>query len=580
MKRFLFLFAVFLVFLHEFAFANVVITGVMCDPVGSDSDGEWVRIQNTGLSDIDITGWKFNDGSNHILNIPPKNGGIGDMILSPGEIALLANKADKVSGYDTIIDTVMSLSNSGDTLRLINTEGAIVHSVTYMENDVVEGELCFEYVQASSTTETVNSNTPISGAAQQVSPTVNNAITYRTVEVEPPQDIYIRNIPPIRTFMGNETHINVEIYDSRGKSVNANCQISFGDGHASNVCSASHIYDFEGSYIVYIKASKFKLYDEFMVPVTVLKPDVSIHVNKSDKYVEVFNNSSIDMELNGWSVRASRKRFKIPDHTVVPANKSVKFGENTTGIDLSRYGDVVKIFDARNLLVASSDNFKNKDEEDTVIEHIDNDEPYGAVDTALSSVRDTVRESESVNEDLSIKVNQDAKVIGDVLSSNSLHNVNLNGISSISNQENVNNNENVIEDNRKIRTDLRVIGMYVKPKPDRPASSDTFDNVNDEFTKVTENISNVNMQDERYVAMANMATDKKIFEKLAKMFHDGEFSWLFGLLILVGFASIPLFMVGEVDYVSEKYEDNFSNEGNRKDNYDNMSEGFTIKEIK
>lgn len=118
------------------AVGPIIINEIMYDLEGADSGLEWVELKNISNEPIDLTGWKFNDGSNHLLNVPPKNGGQGGMIILPQGFAILADKADlflqnhpNFSGI--VIDTAMSLNNTAATLRLIDNNGNIVEEVSY-----------------------------------------------------------------------------------------------------------------------------------------------------------------------------------------------------------------------------------------------------------------------------------------------------------------------------------------------------------------------------------------------------------------------------------------------------------------
>src|SRR3989338_9589138 len=92
------------------AAGDIVFAEIAYDLKGADDGREWVEIYNASAGDVDITGWKFNDGANHLLNIPPKNGGRGAMIINPGGYAGLGDEAPVVlndhSGFfGTGIDT-------------------------------------------------------------------------------------------------------------------------------------------------------------------------------------------------------------------------------------------------------------------------------------------------------------------------------------------------------------------------------------------------------------------------------------------------------------------------------------------
>ncbi len=52
--------------------AKLIINEIIYDLEGSDAGYEWIEIKNILDGPIDLTGWKFYDGSNHLLNIPQK----------------------------------------------------------------------------------------------------------------------------------------------------------------------------------------------------------------------------------------------------------------------------------------------------------------------------------------------------------------------------------------------------------------------------------------------------------------------------------------------------------------------------
>lgn len=109
-------------------FSDIFISEVAYDLPGGDDPHEWIELYNAGTSTIDLTGWKFNDGSNHNLVAPPS--------IKSGEFAILADDAptflqDHPGFAGTVIDTVMSLNNSTDTLSLIRSDGSVADTLTY-----------------------------------------------------------------------------------------------------------------------------------------------------------------------------------------------------------------------------------------------------------------------------------------------------------------------------------------------------------------------------------------------------------------------------------------------------------------
>ena len=97
---------------------DVMLSELLPDPEGSDATDEWVEIYNGGDA-INLYGWLLTDGSSD-YDFP-------DETVSAGSYLQL-----------TIGETGVSLNNSGETIQLIDPDGAVVSEVTY--SDVATGE--------------------------------------------------------------------------------------------------------------------------------------------------------------------------------------------------------------------------------------------------------------------------------------------------------------------------------------------------------------------------------------------------------------------------------------------------------
>lgn len=108
---------------------NIIFSEIMYDPAGSDTDHEWVELYNAGVEVITIIdgsgtdSWRFNDGSNHTLTFVQ-----GSLNIPPGGTAVLTSDAatflsDHPNFMGTVLDTVMSLNNTTDTLKLSSDKG-------------------------------------------------------------------------------------------------------------------------------------------------------------------------------------------------------------------------------------------------------------------------------------------------------------------------------------------------------------------------------------------------------------------------------------------------------------------------
>ena len=121
------------------AAGTIIINEIMYDLPGTDDKHEWIEIKNISSAPIDLKDWKFFDGdgtTNHGLNEPPKNGGQGSLVIPANGYAILSGDAvtflsDHPGFGGILIDTVMSLGNTSDVLKIINSEGTIINEVLY-----------------------------------------------------------------------------------------------------------------------------------------------------------------------------------------------------------------------------------------------------------------------------------------------------------------------------------------------------------------------------------------------------------------------------------------------------------------
>ncbi len=114
---------------------DIVINEIMYNPSGTDTNHEWIEIYNNKSGPINLTGWKFVDGSTHTFSSAQ-----GDMIISAGGYAIITSSpANFLSDYSNnssstswiIIKSAISLGNTNQYVALINTGSVVIDSLTY-----------------------------------------------------------------------------------------------------------------------------------------------------------------------------------------------------------------------------------------------------------------------------------------------------------------------------------------------------------------------------------------------------------------------------------------------------------------
>jgi len=121
------------------ATSELIINEIMYNLSGVDDKHEWIELYNASSSEINLEGFKINDGddsTNHGFNVPPKNNSRGSMIIPPQGYLLLADDAATVAQNipnhsGSIIDTVFSLPNLSGLLKIIDKDGKEIYLASY-----------------------------------------------------------------------------------------------------------------------------------------------------------------------------------------------------------------------------------------------------------------------------------------------------------------------------------------------------------------------------------------------------------------------------------------------------------------
>ncbi|HVZ76230.1 MAG TPA: lamin tail domain-containing protein [Candidatus Paceibacterota bacterium] len=121
-----------LIFLPALASASVDITYVEYDLPGSDAGREWIEITNNGSESVDISKYRFREGGvNHKLTLVS-----GTSTLVAGASAYIAEDpatfaSEHPGTTEAIFKSSFSLSNSGETLALVDASSSVVATYTY-----------------------------------------------------------------------------------------------------------------------------------------------------------------------------------------------------------------------------------------------------------------------------------------------------------------------------------------------------------------------------------------------------------------------------------------------------------------
>jgi hypothetical protein len=311
-----------------------------------------VEIYNDGTESVDVTGFKFNDGSNHVLNSPPKNGGQGSAIIPQGGYAILAGNAlvflsDHSQYSGVVIDTVMNLNNTGGALSLIDENGIVVNQVSYdkslggngdgnslqkVEGNFRAGPSTPGVLNFSGDILNNNPNNPVSTSEtniQATSPVVGSA--WKT----DPQ--IFPNAGVDRTVLvGAEVLFNGSALGVKKEPLqNARYIWNFGDGATKEGQNVLHIFRQPGEYIATLDVSSGDYSQGDVVNIKVIPAKISIGKIESgvNGFVEVINGSTSDIDVSGFKLQSGNATFTFPKGTILKAGKTIRFSNEITSLN-------------------------------------------------------------------------------------------------------------------------------------------------------------------------------------------------------------------------------------------------------
>ena len=109
--------------------ANVVLNEIMFHAPTGDEGDEYIELFNHGDQTADLTGWKFDNGTN--FTFPAATLGAGQYLVVAADTAKFHSLYPSVTNF--VGGWSGHLSNSGETVELINNVGSVIDSVTFAD---------------------------------------------------------------------------------------------------------------------------------------------------------------------------------------------------------------------------------------------------------------------------------------------------------------------------------------------------------------------------------------------------------------------------------------------------------------
>ncbi len=401
-----------MILLPAFSYSAVYINEIMYNPEGSDSGYEWIEICNSAESEEPVLDLKLLENDvRHSVNLAQ-----GDGILAEDACAIIADKPDKFKekypNYSgTILDSSFSLSNSGEEIAILkleqtldrvsytsdmgaNGDGQSLHrngdvlvpaSPTPGNKTLGEQELAMQEDNSS----TGNEN---SEAEPYKNITELPIYKYKLVEIEPPQDIFLRLPEEINLHNLEYFDFPLELFDARGSLVQgAVFKVYWGDGEkdeATDKAFFRHFYKNPGTYIISVSAYKNGLSDQRLAKLHVKDFNLGFYLDEAKRMLLIENKSDLNMNLEGWKLKVRTRIHNFDKIFIAPKNLLRLYLDDLFQVRISDFRDIILLSPDRsvslkveNYLKDSSSDVKSKESGKEI-----NQEPVGENSSQASDI--------------------------------------------------------------------------------------------------------------------------------------------------------------------------------------------------
>lgn len=357
--------------LNYIANAEIIVTEIMYNPEGTDTDREWIEVYNSGTEPIDLTAYKFleNDVNHTISVFDINNDNVGGQsstlnFISPNEYAIIADDPEMFlidfPNTQNIFDSVFSLNNTGEDLAIISPDGVIVNSFMYSSELGANGtgnSLQLNnngiFIPASPTPSFENNQTAAnensdqdtgdSNSSDDNSNNDNDNGSSENFGSAHSSQIQLSNYKPknkLSVSIGRDrivpvnTEIEFYIEHKQDKGSKIKGIWAMGDGTEKKGAKIYHTYDKEGIYNIVLNAKNDYEQSISRSKIKVFVPEIEIFTENSGKAVDIMlkNISNQEINLGNFYIKNkdTNKKFIIPKDTIIeplqilPLNTSIK----------------------------------------------------------------------------------------------------------------------------------------------------------------------------------------------------------------------------------------------------------------
>lgn len=334
----------------NFASASVSFNEISISP----TENRFIELYNSGSSSVDLTGWyiqrKTATGTS-FGSLVSKTYFEGIEIKANGYLLISKSSLDN---SNIVVDN-LTLTES-NTIQIKNSNQEVVDSLEYgiipegkstqkisgnwVIGSITPGEKNLEINNEDEQNKNIRDNNNYENINN------NQSVSTKIEEKNVPRIVTAKIISPKIVFEGMPFLVNSLITTNKKEILAVGkYNWNFGDGSTKEDTSSNefeHIYFYPGEYVLsldYYEGKSSIVDDSDRVVIKVVSREILISSvgDSKDPYIEIENKSNYEIILSGWTITAGVHYFKIPDGTVLLANKKVKFSSKITGFILEDF---------------------------------------------------------------------------------------------------------------------------------------------------------------------------------------------------------------------------------------------------
>lgn len=370
-----------MIFIHiilpSFSHAQIIISEIMYDAEGSDTNNEWIELYNNGSSSVNLNNYHFFEaGVHHGLNSE------NNISLAPGEYAIITQNLNqfisRYGSFENILKSSFSLNNSGEELALSDDFKNIIYSITYDNSFGANGNgnsLSYDgnkwFESSPSPGREANNNViefgdaPKENTQKQKESIKSDSALSRNKNIN-----YYEGFIDVPVFGIANSNISINAYaihhkgSQSTKKLKGVYYLNFGDGESiesNERFELIHQYQYPGTYSLVLEYYSSKLSkNSNKEPDVLTKKNITIHdpgisiidVNSSNGIV-LMNNMDLDIDLNNWNISVGETIFSFPKYSFIASNTEKIIPYTNHNINPINYNDWVVLRNENNRTISS-----------------------------------------------------------------------------------------------------------------------------------------------------------------------------------------------------------------------------------